>query len=457
MRFVVENNDSEQLIPIDELWDNLPKLSLEDVRRDIPMLSKYIYLDSAATSLTPNPILEEMMKYYLAYNTNIERAGYAIAEYATNVHHKAHSKVAELLLNCSSQELILTRNTTEGMNMVANHFMANETLKGKNIIISDIEHHSNMLPWIRLVNRNNMELKILETSNDRINPDQLEAMIDKNTILVALQHGSNVTGIEQDVCSLSEVCRHKGVLIAIDGAQIAGHQKVDVKKIGCDFYSFSGHKGVMGPTGTGGLYVRKELLEERAVDCKEFLQKQGTLGIHKFNSPHEYVKTLFEPMLIGGGCIADVNYDNYVLTEAPSRYRAGTPNIAGEIGLGRAAVYVAEQIGFDSIVKREKKLTEKILDGLLNIDAVQVYGPDHVTYKSGVVSFNIRGKSSYECAMILDRHKICVRSGPHCVMPWHKKQNLMENIGSVRASIHYYNTEEEISEFLDAVKDIVVK
>ncbi|MEE8358569.1 MAG: cysteine desulfurase [Candidatus Hydrothermarchaeales archaeon] len=452
MKIELEFDCGRDLTPISDLWENLPKLSVKDVRNHLPMTRDWIYLDNAATSLTPNPIWQEMARYYSCYNANVERGAFFITTYATEVLHKAHQLIAKLLLNCKYHEFIFTKNLTEGMNMIA-YSLSDEDWRGKNIVFSDIEHHSNILPWIRLARKNRAEIRVVETDNGVINPNALDANVDENTALVTLQHCSNVTGAVQDIKAFSKICRENDALFAVDGSQAPGHMPVDVKKLGCDFYGFSGHKGPMGPVGSGGLYVKEDLIEEKLQGNGTGLSKSGLKGVHKFEDTESYVKVKFKPMEVGGGTIVDADYDDYILTESPSRYQAGTPNIAGEIGLGRAAVYVSQQIGLTRIKDREKILTRQILDGLSEIDNVEVYGPLKMDIKIGVVSFNIKGWVSHDVSLVLDEtHNICTRAGSHCVMPWHKKQALQD--GTVRASVHYYNTEGEVDKFIDAIKEI---
>jgi len=433
----------------EKLWEDLPELGVREVREDLPITKEFIYLDSAATCLTPRPVWEAMADYYLNLNANVERGAYRLANQATEVMHRAHELTARLLLKCAPGELIFTRNLTQAANMAAYH-LSGQDLKGKKVITSDVEHHSNFLPWLRLCRRTGAELVILETGDGILDPADLERNIDKSTALAALQHCSNVTGAVQDVKELAGICRERGVPCFIDGSQGPGHMEVDVKKMGCDLYGFSGHKGPMGPTGTGGLYVRKDLLEEALGGYDEALAREGRLALSEDGT---YAKVLFEPMEVGGGMIVDVDYDRYVLRGPPARYGAGTPDIAGQIGLGRAAVYVAKQIGLKKIEKREKLLTKQLFEGLSGIRGVTVYGPEDLSRRSGLVTFNVEGRGSKEVSRVLDeRYNICTRAGGHCVAPWHKKHDLLA--GSVRASVHYYTIEEEIKKLLEAVKEL---
>lgn len=454
MKHVLTFETGRDLVPVDHLWNDLPRLSVDEVRSHLPMTASWAYLDSAATSLTPTPIWEEMAKYFLAYNANVERGAYFVATYATDLMRKALSKVAELLLGCERRELLFTRNMTEGMNWVAAS-LEGTLCSGANIVVSDVEHHSNLLPWIRLARRNQAELRVVPTQDGVIDPGQLATFVDARTALVSVQHASNVTGVVQNVEAVAQVCKDAGALLAVDGSQGPGHMKVNVKRLGCDYYSFSGHKGPMGPTGTGGLYVRAELLESPVGDGKSASHANGRLGIHEFCQAVTYVDVDFLPMLVGGGVIADVDYDRYVLTESPSRYMAGTPDVPAAIALGRAAVYVAEQIGLDRVSDREAALSARLLEGLLGTNGVDVYGPKDTARRTGLVSFNVHGHSSVEVARILDLHGICTRAGVHCVTPWHKRHALVERtIGSVRASVHYYTTEGEIEQLLSLVREV---
>ena len=416
------------------------------------MTKEYIYLDNAATSLTPLPVLDEMMKYYTDCCSNIARGVYSIASYATEKYDNARRKTAELLLNADPAEFIFTRNFTQGANMVAyslEHPLINrgpkgglveyEPLirwsKGDNIVFSNLEHHSNILPWLRLAKRLGIETRVVsfDRNTGMIGVEDLDRAVDEHTKLIALQHVSNVMGTVHPVTQFAKVAKEKNAdcLVFIDGSQGPGHMAVDVKAIGADFYGFSGHKGPLGPKGTGGLYVRSGLIER------------------------------MEPEEIGGGMIGGKNgvtVSDYELRsdEFEKRWDAGTPNIAGLIGLGRAAIYVSDEIGLENIEKREKLLTQQLLDGLVGLDKVEVYGSRDMKCKSGIVTFNVKGMLSHDVALYLSRRsKILTRAGHHCAIPAMCHLGILDNYGgNVRVSFHYFNTPDEVDAVIRAIKTI---
>jgi cysteine desulfurase/selenocysteine lyase len=425
-------------------------LSPEDVRRHIPLTEKYIYLDNAATTPTPKPVLDSMMEYYTEYCANIERGAYSIASQATVKYDEARKKTAELLLKANSSEFIFTRNLTQGANMVAyslehplinrgpcGGLMENDPLvqwdKDDNIVFSNLEHHSNLLPWMRLAKRLEIETKVVsfDRKTGMIPAEDLERTVDQHTKLFAIQHVSNVLGTVHPVKEFTKIVKEKNpdCLVFIDGSQGPGHMPVDVKAIGADFYGFSGHKGPFGPKGTGGLYVRRDLMEA------------------------------MEPEEIGGGTIGGKNsvtlFDYELRTdELEKRWDAGTPNIAGLIGLGRGAVYVADEIGLENIENREKLLTQQLLEGLADLDKVEVYGSTNSEDRSGTVTFNVKGMSSHDVALYLSRgFKILTRAGHHCAIPAMCHLGIWDSYGgNVRISFHYFNTPSEVDAVVQALK-----
>jgi cysteine desulfurase / selenocysteine lyase len=427
-------------------------LSPEDVRRHIPLTEKYVYLDNAATTPTPKPVLDSMMEYYTDYCANIERGAYSIASQATAKYDEARKKASELLLKADASEFIFTRNLTQAANMVAyslEHPLINRGLCGglveqdplvkwtkqDNIVFSNLEHHSNILPWMRLAKRLGIETKVVsfDKKTGTILPEDLLRTIDKHTKLVALQHVSNVMGTVHPVEDFTKIAKENSpdCLVFIDGSQGPGHMPVDVKEIGADFYGFSGHKGPMGPKGTGGLYVRRDLMEH------------------------------MEPEEIGGGTIGgknSVTVFDYELRsdEIEKRWDAGTPNIAGLIGLGRAAAYIAEEIGLENVERREKMLTDQLLGGLSVLDKVEVYGAANSEHKSGTVTFNVKGMPSHDVALCLSRgFKILTRAGHHCAIPAMCHLGIWDGYGgNVRVSFHYFNMPDEVDALIQALKAI---
>ena len=387
----------------------------ERVRADFPILKHIIYMDSAATSLTPEPVVEAVAGYYRDYNANVGRGVYRLSQVASQKYKDAHEKVAGFIGAKEAGEVIFTKNTTEAINMVAYGL---KWASGDEVVTTLLEHHSNFLPWFKLREKG-VNLKIVNPNRSgEFKIADFEAAIDDSTRLVAITHVSNVLGTISPIKELSAICKEKGALLLVDGAQSAPHIPLDVEKLGCDFLAFSGHK-MLGPTGTGVLWVK---------------DPDG-----------------LEPTFFGGGMIEKVSVDGYELAAGYERFEAGTPNIAGGIGLGRAVDYLND-VGMDKLQAYEERLAKRLLEGLLNIEAVQVYGSTNPSGRIGVVSFNIGGSNPHDVALMLDEASgITVRSGHHCCMPL---MNYLYVEGTVRVSLYLYNTEEEVDKFLKSVESI---
>ena len=389
----------------------------EKIKADFPILNDIIYLDSAATSLTPEPVLEAVLSYYREYNANVGRSVHRISQFATQKYHNAHRKVAEFI-GANQGQVIFTKNTTEATNMVAYGL---QWEKGDEVVTTLLEHHSNFLPWLRLREKG-VTLKIVAPNKEGLfDLADFEQAIGARTRLVAVTHVSNVLGTISPVKEIAAICKAKGndTLFLVDGAQSAPHIPLNVEALGCDFFAFSGHK-MLGPTGTGVLWMKDQ---------------NG-----------------LEPTLFGGGMIESVSQDEYTLAEGYERFEAGTPHIAGGIGLGRAVDYLND-LGMERIRDYEERLAKRLLDGLLNIDKVQVYGTTNPNERLGVVSFTINGVHPHELAVMLDEAAdIMVRSGHHCCMPLMTYLGLKD--GMVRVSLYLYNTKEEVETFLETVEGI---
>ncbi|MDD1693865.1 MAG: cysteine desulfurase [Methanoregula sp.] len=386
-----------------------------DIRKDFPLLSEVCYLDSAATSLSPEPVLDAMLEYEHTCRANAGRGVHRIAQKASRKYRDAHEKVRDFI-HAREGEVVFTRNSTEALNAVA---FGLPWQAGDEVISTLLEHHSNLLPWMRIRDRQGIDLRLLTPEQDgTLDPSSLAEIITKKTRLVAITQASNVLGNVVPVAEFAKICHDYGARILVDGSQSVPHISVDVKQMGCDFLCFSGHK-MLGPTGTGVLYMKEPCLE---------------------------------PLLVGGGGVERVTAAGYTLTEGYERYEAGTPNIAGAIGLARAVEYL-EALGMEAIRLHEQQITRQILDGLARIENVQVFGPGPAGDRIGVVSFTIRGLNPHDVAVMLDGEAdIMVRSGHHCCMP------LMEHLGlpdgTVRASLHCYNTAEDAVLFVDTVRTI---
>jgi len=407
---------SESALEVNGLFD------VSKIREDFPILkSGVIYLDSTATSLTPEPVLQRMLEFYREYRANVERGVHRLAVRASEEYERARAKVADFISAKSTSEIVMTRNTTEGINLVANGL---KWRKGDKIVTSVLEHHSNFIVWLRVRDTQSVKVEVVmprkPVVKGLLHPADFEKVIDDRTRLVALTHVSNVLGVITPVKEIAEIAHEHGALILIDGAQSVPHMRVDVQKLGVDFLAFSGHK-MCAPTGSGVLYMR------------EGAQKE------------------VEPMYIGGGTIEEVNVDHYRLEEGPGRFEAGTPDVAATIGLGAAVDYL-NKIGMENIERHEKKLTKQMYDGLTDIPKVEVYGPKP-EHRIGIIPFNVADLNPHDVALALDvSANIMVRSGHHCAQPLSK--NVICKPGTVRASAYFYNTKEEIEKLVSAVEEI---
>jgi len=392
--------------------------SVDDVRAEIPFLSTgIIYLDNASTTPTPQPVLDAMLEYFKEYSANVGRGLHRATRRATEAFEATRGKIAKVI-NAKPKEIAYTKNTTEAINIVAQGL---NLKRGDRVITTVFEHHSNLLPWQRLEKERGVELEVIGTSKEcLLDPSEFEAAIDKKTRLIATHHVSNSVGSIQHVEEIGKLARDNDILYLVDAAQSVGHMAVDVRKLECDFLAAPGHKGLLGPQGTGFLYASEDRLAE------------------------------LEPLLVGGGIVEVVEEHRYELVKPPQIFDAGTPNIPGIIGLGRACEYVMD-IGIERIAERERELTKQMLK-IADIENVEVYGPRDLTRRGGVVSFNIKGLGHHDVASMLDElANIAVRSGHHCAQPTMRHLGVE---GTVRASVHYYNTEDEIEKFVSTVEQI---
>ncbi len=382
------------------------------VREDFPVLKEVIYLDNAATTQTPVQAVYAMQDYFFKYAANHGRGAHRLARETTNHYEDARESVASFL-NIDADKTIFTKNATESMNTVSRGF---PWKKGDHVIVTLVEHHSNLLPWMRL-KEIGVEVTVVDTDiTGVVDPEDIRSAIKDNTRLIAVNHVSNVFGSIQDVEKIAKIAKQADVKILVDGSQSEGNLSIDMKSLDPDFFVCPGHKGLLGPQGTGVLYIKE---------------------------PDE-----LEPLFLGGGMVSSVTRETFKMEPSPSKFEAGTPNIPGVIGLGRAVEYVAE-LGIDSIQKHESELAREAASRLNDIEGVDVYGPEK---RAGVVPFNVIGMNAHDVAMILDQTKgICVRSGYHCAMPG--VSNLGVN-GTVRASFGLYNTDDELESLVKTVSDI---
>ncbi len=396
-------------------------LNVDAIRKDFPILEQgVIYLDSAASSLTPEQVVLKEMEFYRNYRANVERGVHRWSQRASVEYEGAHEEVARFINAPGPENVAMLRNTTEGINLVANSIDWN---KSDNIVTTVIEHHSNFITWLRVGNRYGCKVNVVpSTQEGTLDLSDFDKIIDDKTRLVALTSVSNVLGVITPVKEIAEIAHEHGARMLVDGAQGVPHIKTDVKDTNVDFLAFSGHK-MLGPTGSGGLYLAEEELYDT------------------------------EPLCIGGGTIADVNIDSYELTAPPMRFEAGTPAIAQVIGLGEACKYL-NRVGMDNVTSWDQVLAGKLVEGLSEIDGVTIYGPKDPKKRIGLVTFNIRDLNPVDVALTLDQvYTIAVRSGHHCALPL-MKEVFKLNEGTVRASTYLYNTKSEVELFLAAIEEI---
>jgi len=397
-------------------------MHIESIRKDFPPLSEgLIYLDNAATTLTPKPVIEALASYYSYYRANPLRSVHLAAKRAEDKLNEARHTCASFI-NASEREVVFTRNTTEGLNVIANGLNLGES--GGNIVVTALEHHSNFLPWIRKCQKEKRELRIIFPKRDDgvITADDFAEKVDDQTLLVAFTHVSNVLGTVLPVEDIVKIAREKNAYTVLDAAQSAPHLKIDVKRLGVDFLAFSGHK-ICGPTGSGILYIRDTCFDK------------------------------VEPVFVGGGSITDVETTHFDYAEPPSKFEAGTIAYCEAMALADALKYVS-QIGFDNILSHDRELIKLAHELIGNIQGVEIYGPSPDD-KTSILAFNIDGLDPSEVAMILDSTSgIEVRSGHLCAQVCTKRV-LGQPDGVVRVSSYFYNTEGEIIKLADTIKYIV--
>ncbi len=399
------------------------KFNVEKIREDFPIFNRkinnkpIIFLDSASTTQKPTQVIDALKYYYENYNANIHRGIYKISEEATLAYEESHKKIGDLI-NAKWNEIIFTKNTTESLNLLA-YSLGLNLQKDDEIIITRMEHHSNLVPWQQIAKLTNLKLRYIELTEDgQLDLESAEKVINEKTKIVSVTYVSNVLGTINPIKEIEKIAHKNNALFVVDGAQAVPHFPVDVKKLNIDFMAFSSHK-MLGPTGIGVLYGKEELLEK------------------------------MNPFLYGGDMIREVRYEDTSFNDLPWKFEAGTPNIADGIVLGNAVDYL-KKIGMENIRNYEKKLTEYAYDRLKEINNLEIYGPDK-NLRSSVIAFNIKGIHSHDVAHVLDEDNICIRSSHHCAMPLHK---LLGVQSSCRASFYLYNNKEEIDKLIEGLKKI---
>lgn len=399
----------------------LIKPDIEKIREDFPILRRMIYgkkiayLDNAATTQKPKQVIDAIKKYYEGYNANVHRSIHKLSEEATEEYEGAHKKTAELI-NADFEEIIFTKNTTESINLVASSFAGNNLSKGDKIVLTEMEHHSNIVPWQQIAAEKGAKIEYIQIDENG-NLDEEDAINKlKNAKIFSFSHISNVLGTINNAGELTKIAHENNAAVLLDAAQSVPHKKVDSRKINCDFMAFSAHK-MLGPTGVGILFGKKEFLEE------------------------------MQPFIYGGDMIREVTFEKATWNDLPWKFEAGTPNIEGAIGLSAAIDYL-KKAGIQRIEEYENELTEYALQKLNEIKDVEVYGPEK---RAAIISFNIKKLHSHDVASILDREGICIRAGHHCAMPLMSKLKIN---GAARASFYLYNTKEEIDRLIEGIEKV---
>ncbi|MBP1987205.1 SufS family cysteine desulfurase [Halolamina salifodinae] len=400
------------------------------VREDFPVLDRTVdgqpltYLDNAATTQTPRQVYETFEAFYAGYNANVHRGIHTLSHEASLAYEAAHDRVAEFVgASGGREEMVFTRNTTESINLVAHGLALPEFGPGDAIVTTEMEHHASLVTWQQVAKRTGAELRFVEVTDDgHVDLDHAKSLIDDDVELVSIPHVSNVLGTINPVRAFADLAHDAGAVLLVDGAQSAPTRPVDVEAMGADFFAFSGHK-MAGPTGIGGLYGRKELLEG------------------------------MEPFLYGGEMIQHVTFDRSTWNGLPWKFEAGTPPIAEGIALAAAVDYL-DDLGMEWVREHENRLAQYALERLEARDDVETYGPGPGEERTGLVSFNVDGVHGHDLSSILNDRGIAVRAGDHCTQPLHDR---MDVPGSVRASFYVYNTTEEVDRLLDAIDDAGAK
>lgn len=399
------------------------KINVDAIIQDFPILNQKVngkrlaYLDSTATSQKPKQVIEALDDYYERYNSNVHRGVHTLGSLATDGYEGARETVRRFIHAQYFEEIIFTRGTTSAINLIAHSYGDANIQEGDEIVITQMEHHANLVPWQQLAKRKGATLKYIPMTDDgQLTLSAVKETITDRTKIVAVAHVSNVLGTINDIQSIAKVAHEHGAIIAVDGAQSVPHMKVDVQELDVDFYSFSGHK-MLGPTGIGVLYGKRALLNN------------------------------MEPIEFGGDMIDFVGLYESTWTDLPTKFEAGTPLIAQAIGLQAAIEYI-EKIGFDAIHEHEQALTEYAYEQVSQIEGIDIYGPD-ASHRAGILTFNLKDVHPHDVATALDTEGVAVRAGHHCAQPLMK---WLDVSSTARASFYIYNTKEDIDQLVEGLK-----
>jgi|TARA_B100001540_G_scaffold120108_1_gene107396 cysteine desulfurase/selenocysteine lyase len=396
---------------------------MSQIKKDFPIFSNFndkpfIYFDNAATTQKPKLVLDALSDFYIKYNSNVHRGVYSIAEKATHAYESARYKVQKFLNAPKVESIVFTKGATESINLVANSWGLENLSKGDEILITEIEHHSNIVPWQMVADKTGAELKYIPLKGDKLDVENFDKYITSKTKFVSVIHQSNVLGVINNIDKIIELSHAVGAKVLIDASQSIVHKEIDVQNLDCDFLVFSGHK-IMGPTGVGVLYGKSEILENMS------------------------------PFLFGGEMINSVEMNNSTYNDIPWKFEAGTPNIAQAIGLGFAIDYI-NGIGIDNISNTLDSLGDYLFKKIMEIPRIKLYN----STSSHIVSFNIEGVNPYDLAMILDQYGICIRVGHLCTQPI-MRRNKVSSMS--RISVFIYNDFDEIDFVVSKIKDAITK
>ncbi len=400
-------------------------LDVNALRQDFPALRRLVhgrplvYLDNAATSQKPEAVLRALDEYYREHNANVHRGIHTLAEEATALYEGAREKVARFINAPGPAEVVFTKSSTEALNLVAYGWAYHNLREGDEVVVTVMEHHSNLVPWQLACRRTGARLRHLDIDDEGyLRLDQLDEVLSPRTRLVAVTHVSNVLGTINPVAEITRRARAAGALVVVDGSQAAPQMPVDVQALGCDFYALTGHK-MLGPTGVGALWGRRALLEA------------------------------MEPFLGGGEMIKNVRLEDAEWNEVPHKFEAGTPNIAQAIGLGAAVDYL-QAVGMDNVRVHERELTAHALEALATVPGVTVYGPREVEHRGGAVTFSVEGIHPHDLATVLDQEfGVAIRAGHHCAQPL---MNRLGVLATARASFYLYNLPEEADRLVEGIR-----
>lgn len=402
-------------------------LDYKKIKEDFPILQTkmngkpLVFLDSAASSQKPNKVIEAFSDFYRCRNANIHRGAYRLSYEATDLYELTRNKVREFLNAKYPEEIIFTRNTTESINLIAYSYAMKFLKEGDEILVSELEHHSNLVPWMIVAQKKNIKLKHIPLTEDlQFDYEKIPSVLTEKTKIISVAHMSNAIGTIHNLKKISEYAKQIGAIFVVDGAQGASHLKVDVQEINCDFYALSAHK-MLGPTGVGVLYGKKELLEK------------------------------MDPFLGGGDMILTVWKDGFKPASLPNKFEAGTPNIAGVVAFAIAIDYL-ESIGLENIHQHEVDLLRYAIPRLKELPYIKLFGTEDLEKRGGVISFLIDGVHPHDIGTVLDTEGIAIRAGHHCCEPLMKK---LEIPGTARASFYLYNGIEDVDSLIKGIEKVI--